>query len=326
VRDFFHRVFSFGGCSGCQGGCMGCMGCGGCMGCQGMACFATSPMVMGCMGCMGCAGMSCMGCMGGMPMGMPVAGMNCFGGVVTASYDMPLSGMLMAGAMPTGFAPSPIGGMPGWDGMPMTPSTVPAMPFGGAGSDAVVPAPGAPGNIPIGPPPRAAETVTPPNQATVVVTLPADARLYVENQLMNLTGAVRVFRTPPLSGKTNKYTLRMEVERGGRMVDETKEVELEPGKTSRVHFAEPGSAGSAARINVTVPENAALTVEGQIWPTGERSIVTPPLARDRQYVYQLRLERERDGQKETIIREVSFRAGEVVQVDFDSVPKSLVAR
>ncbi|MBX7103592.1 MAG: TIGR03000 domain-containing protein, partial [Gemmataceae bacterium] len=79
------------------------------------------------------------------------------------------------------------------------------------------------------------------------------------------------------------------------------------------------------RIDVNVPSNSLLTVEGKTWPTGQRSIVTPDLKRGETYVYTLKLERDSNGRKETLTRDVSFKAGEVVAVDFDA-PRSLAAR
>ncbi|MBX7102513.1 MAG: TIGR03000 domain-containing protein, partial [Gemmataceae bacterium] len=295
IRSFFGNLFSFGGCQGCNGGCNG--GCMGCMGCYGSSC-------MGCMGCMGGMPMSCMGCMGG-----------CYGGTLVSSYDVNLS------AMPGYGMGSPMmGSMPMVDGMagqqygmqpyatqpygmqPFTPQ-----PFGATPGTVSAPMPGTvPNQLPVGPPPTTSDAMTPPDQATVVVTLPADARMYVQNQFSALTGAVRVFRSPPLTGKKAQYKIRMEVERGGKVLEDVKDVELEPGKTARVHFAEPAGGGGTARIDVNVPSNSLLTVEGKTWPTGQRSIVTPDLKRGETYVYTLKLERDSNGRKETLTRDVSF--------------------
>ena len=44
--------------------------------------------------------------------------------------------------------------------------------------------------------------------------------------------------------------------------------------------------------------------------------MTPPLSGGQEYVYTLKLERSLEGRKDTLTREVSFRAGEVIAVDF----------
>jgi uncharacterized protein (TIGR03000 family) len=294
IRSFFRDLFSFGG---------GCNGCGGCMG-----------------GCQGCYG-GCTGCYGGMPMGgyPVVGGMPSYSGFGMGApvYE---GSPVMAGGMPMGGMP--MGGMPMGE-TPMAPS----MPFTG---DMGMNAPGQmfPGGtppapplnvqqMPTGPMPQSYDSVTPPNMATVVVNLPADARLFVDNMPITLTGPVRVFRTPPLQpAMSYTYSLRIELDRGGRTHTDSRTVELQPGKTANVSFPEPGTQGTAARINLALPAGANLWVDGQPWPASQKAILTPSLAPGREYVYTLKLERDRDGQKESLTRTVTFRAGESVSVDF----------
>jgi uncharacterized protein (TIGR03000 family) len=84
------------------------------------------------------------------------------------------------------------------------------------------------------------ETTAGPNQVTLIVRLPADARLFAENQLIPLTGAVRVFVTPQLEpDRTYYYELTIEVERGGKTVKNTQNVEMRVGNVSNVLFPDP---------------------------------------------------------------------------------------
>jgi len=238
-----------------------------------------------------------------------------------------IGGFPMMGGMPItsyGDMSMPMGmgmGMP-----PMGSGIGMAPPVGGLGSDFMGTPPGmwpgqGPGQMPAGPMPagpmpQSYDSMTPANQATVVVELPADARLFADGAPITLTGPVRVFRTPELqTGLKYSYTLKVEVDRGGRVASDTKVVDIEPGKTTRVRFGEP-PAGGTARIDIKAPSQARLVVEGQAWPIGQRSIVTPPLETGKNYVYTLKLEQERDGKAETLTREVAFRAGEAVTVDF----------
>jgi uncharacterized protein (TIGR03000 family) len=309
---FGHKHGQDAGCVGCYGGaCFGCAGCAGCHGCNGflgIRSFFSSVFsfggggccggCIGCMGgCMGCGG--CFGCAGGF--GYPVmGGFPVGGGMPMASYgDL---------SMPMAMGPMAVpGGFGGFGTNPMTPPGV---------WPGQMPGPMPAGPMPAGPMPQSYDSVTPANQATVVVELPADARLFVDGAPMTLTGPVRVFRTPELqSGLKFSYTLKMEVDRGGRVAADTKVVDIEPGKTTRVRFNEP-PAGGTARIEIKAPLDARLVVEGQAWPTGQRSIVTPPLETGKNYIYTLKLEQERGGRPETLTREVSFRAGEAVTVDF----------
>lgn len=237
------------GCSGgCSGGCAGCFGCQGCNGCSGgcngflgIRDFFSNVFSMG--GCNGCSGYSgcngCMGCYGGCYGGC--------GGFPTSGYGFSTSGY----EMPMMMTSMPMGNMNSAPGMDMMTYGMPS----GMPGNVTLPAP--PLNqtspLPYGPPPQLQESTVAANQATVIVNLPADARLYVEKHLMELTGSVRAFRTPDLTpGTRYTYTIRMEVERGGRMVEKTETVTIEAGKRTQVSFADPGDNGNTARAAYTV--------------------------------------------------------------------------
>jgi uncharacterized protein (TIGR03000 family) len=71
--------------------------------------------------------------------------------------------------------------------------------------------------------------------ATLVVNLPEDAQLTVDDTLTTETSAVRRFTTPPLDpGRKYYYTLTGEVVRDGRTIKATKRVEFRAGEEARV--------------------------------------------------------------------------------------------
>jgi uncharacterized protein (TIGR03000 family) len=73
--------------------------------------------------------------------------------------------------------------------------------------------------------------------ASLVVTLPADARLSVDDYKTNSTSGERVFSTPALKvGQDYHYTLSMEVDRGGKVQTVTREVTVRAGETTRVNL------------------------------------------------------------------------------------------
>jgi uncharacterized protein (TIGR03000 family) len=66
-----------------------------------------------------------------------------------------------------------------------------------------------------------------------------------------------------------------------------------------------------------MPPKSSLTVEGKPVSLSDNSTFrTPPLESGRTYYYTLELEVWRGGQRETLTRNVAFRAGESVKVDF----------
>jgi uncharacterized protein (TIGR03000 family) len=76
--------------------------------------------------------------------------------------------------------------------------------------------------------------------ATLVVTLPEDARLMVDDHLTVSTSGERVFTTPVLEpGKDYQYTLAMEVVRDGKTCSVTREVTVRVGEVTRVDLEVP---------------------------------------------------------------------------------------
>ena len=69
------------------------------------------------------------------------------------------------------------------------------------------------------------------------VTLPAGARLTVDDTPTQSTTAQRTFVWPPLErGKTFSYTLKAEVYRNGQPVAQTRQVTVRAGEQTNVHF------------------------------------------------------------------------------------------
>jgi uncharacterized protein (TIGR03000 family) len=95
---------------------------------------------------------------------------------------------------------------------------------------------------------RPAEKVKPPKKesgeesalsapATIIVALPAGAKLTVDGYEARATGDVRVFTTPALERHEEySYTVKAEVTRDGRTVAQTKDVTVRAGEKSNVKF------------------------------------------------------------------------------------------
>jgi uncharacterized protein (TIGR03000 family) len=77
------------------------------------------------------------------------------------------------------------------------------------------------------------------NRARLIVELPADAKLYIDDQLMRTTSERRAFNTPLLlRGQTYYYELRAEVLRDGKPVAVTKRVTLKAGDIVQARFSD----------------------------------------------------------------------------------------
>jgi uncharacterized protein (TIGR03000 family) len=195
-----HGCWSCFGCSGCYGNCFGCYG--SCYGGWG-SCHGCWSISIGCRGgCYGCYGSyaSCYGCYGSC---YGCYGVGCYGG---ASHGAPAYGN---GAW---------GGAPG--AMPPAMDTRPAEPLPR--------------------PEKKSETGSSGTaQARLIVELPADAKLYVDDRLMRTMSAHREFHTPTLiPGQTYYYILRAEIERDGQKHMQTKQILVRAGEEVRTSFPE----------------------------------------------------------------------------------------
>ena len=83
-------------------------------------------------------------------------------------------------------------------------------------------------------------------EAKVNVKLPADAKLYVDDQLTTSNNKeVRSFKTPALAvGQDYYYTMRAEYVREGKTVSTSKRVIVRAGSTVETSF-DPGQAVAA---------------------------------------------------------------------------------
>jgi uncharacterized protein (TIGR03000 family) len=80
--------------------------------------------------------------------------------------------------------------------------------------------------------------------ATIMVRLPADARLTIDGASTSSTQEMRTFISPPLQpGKEYQYTLRAEVMRDGKKVERTRDVTVRAGQQSEVTIDLPAQGG-----------------------------------------------------------------------------------
>ena len=108
------------------------------------------------------------------------------------------------------------------------------------------PAPGtAPGKAPepVKPPKATGDKKTGlPAPASIIVSLPADARLTVDDVVTKSTSATRLFATPALeSGKEFHYTLKAEVVRDGKTYTAIRRVAVRAGEETRVTLDIPAT-------------------------------------------------------------------------------------
>lgn len=207
---------SFGGrgCNGCNGcnGCWAssCNGCGGssCHGCNGCRGGFLGGLFGKNKGCHGCNGYSCHGCNGYSCHGCNGYSGHSCNGCHGAVHNGCCGGTVVVPAGPV---------------EPKKEMKEPAKEEKPEGAAAAAP-------------------------ATLVVTLPADAKLTIDESATKATAAVRTFVTPTLeAGKDFSYSLKAEVVRNGQTLTATQNVTVRAGQVSRITLEIPAPAGVAAR-------------------------------------------------------------------------------
>ena len=82
-------------------------------------------------------------------------------------------------------------------------------------------------------------------QATIVVSLPEDATLTIDDEATASTSSQRVFVTPALeAGKAYEYTLKAQIVRDGKTQTATAQVKVRPGEVSRVELTVPATVAA----------------------------------------------------------------------------------
>ncbi|MBX7103339.1 MAG: TIGR03000 domain-containing protein [Gemmataceae bacterium] len=106
----------------------------------------------------------------------------------------------------------------------------PAQPYHPAGNPMIAP----PAAKPADAPPAA----KPAGAAKLILNVPAQAKIYVDDMPMAGTDTVRHFRTPELEpGQTYYYTVRVEGTRDGQEISETRRVLVRAGEEFRETFS-----------------------------------------------------------------------------------------
>ena len=98
------------------------------------------------------------------------------------------------------------------------------------------------------PTPPAPEKIPAPAPGTVMVNLPAEARLTFDGYATRATGESRAFVTTPLQyGRSYSYVVRVELMSNGQPIVETRQVTVRAGQTSMVQFNAPPAGIAAGR-------------------------------------------------------------------------------
>jgi uncharacterized protein (TIGR03000 family) len=88
-----------------------------------------------------------------------------------------------------------------------------------------------------------------PDRARLIVTLPADAKLYVDGKPMRTLSERRVFHSPQLApGQLYYYNLRAEVVRDGRTITREQRVVVRGGSVTQTSFTDVPDDGPTITV------------------------------------------------------------------------------
>ena len=172
---------------------------------------------------------------------------------------------------------SPYPAYPTYPASPTFPSPSPALPtIPGTSVPPAIPAPAEPPPASVNENPglslnrttaTASTAGTGPARATVVVRLPADARLFAEGTPLTLTTAERTFVTPVLPGGGEYgYTFRAEYARNGETITQTRTVGVRAGGKVSVEFVDLTAAAGPATSPGPVAATAHTTATTEADP------------------------------------------------------------
>lgn len=160
-------------------------------------------------------------------------------------------------------------------------------------------------------------------RATLLVSVPAEARIFVNGVQTKSTGTSRSYVSRGLRpGLNYAYVVRAEIERDGKLVEETKTANLRAGQDVALSFSLSGDepATSVTTLKLTVPEDAKVFLAGnQTSSTGAiREFTTTKLAAGQSWdPYTIRVTVERDGQSVTQEKTIVLAAGDNQSLTFD---------
>jgi uncharacterized protein (TIGR03000 family) len=166
-------------------------------------------------------------------------------------------------------------------------------------------------------------------EATIFVSLPADAKVFVNDLATNSTGAERHFVSRGLKpGRSYSYKLRVQFDRDGKPVTEDKVVRLTSGENVQLAFGGAESADKTAQteLKLSVPANAKVTLAGApTEQTGDvRSYTTSSLAPGQKWNgYTVRVELEQDGKTLVEEKTLDIEGGKSYELAFELAGDSL---
>lgn len=157
--------------------------------------------------------------------------------------------------------------------------------------------------------------------AILAVSVPEDAKIYVNDKLTKTPGTSRQFVSRNLQdGETYTYEVRAEVVREGQVVAQTKVIDLTAGIEKAIAFDFSSAAPVVTTVTLNVPEDAVVKLGGvETEMSGAKRVFSTtqlPVGKSWED-YQVVVEVERNGKVLQDVRVLDIAAGETKELSFD---------
>jgi len=165
----------------------------------------------------------------------------------------------------------------------------------------------------------------------LIVEVPAEAKVYVNDRLTSTPGAIREYVSRNLArGYNYTYEVRAEMEVDGKTVSESKKVDLRAGQHVKLafDFATPSDEVETS-VTVKVPADAKVNLGGNdTKATGEkRTFRTSAIRKGGEWKdYKIVVTANVDGVEVTKEQTFDLLAGENKELDFDFAAANVAAR
>lgn len=165
--------------------------------------------------------------------------------------------------------------------------------------------------------------------AKLTVHVPEDAQVFINGAATTSTGSLRSFVSRHLS-RNYRYTyeVRVTAERDGKLIEETKTVKLEAGRSAELNFALNASQVETF-VKLNVPEDALVTLAGNATKStgATRNFRTTTLQQGQSWAnYKIVVTVERNGETLAQEKTLELTAGDSVEFDFDFDELKVAAR
>jgi len=164
----------------------------------------------------------------------------------------------------------------------------------------------------------------------LAVSVPSDAKIYVNGQATSSTGETRQYVSRDLqTGYNYAYEVRAELVRDGRTVEQTKRIDLRAGETANLAFDFPGTSSLETSLTLHVPADAKVYLAGNATKAGGETRIfrTTGLNNGKTWDgYTIRVEMERGGRTISKEETISLKAGQSQELRFDLDGDKIAAR